>query len=751
MLITVDGFQGSSTVPPKSAIDRIKINPNPFSSEYASVLWPGGRIEIFTKPGAAAIHGSIFANGGAGFLNATDPFSTAAAPAGNQRFGFELSGPVVAKTSFFVALEKRTIDEQSVTYATILGANGTPAPLHTTVAAQQRLWVASARLDWQAAKNNIATLSFSGNVNDADNQGVGGLALEEAGYGLSNHQYILRASDTEQFTPRLLQETRVGYTWNGIRQTPNSVAPSLNVSGFFLGGGSTAGYLQRRDGQLELDDVLEYTHGSATLRFGTQAMGTFVRDVVPDTFNGAYLFGGQTAPVLDGAGKPTVGQQSIDALEQYRRARLGLDGGSATSYEQTGGTAAVPFDQWRQAFFIQGTTKLAHRVTTELGMRYEFQTEPSTRNNFAPRAGVTWAIDSEAKWVVQANSGIFTEALLPTFARETERLNGVRQQQLTAYSPVYGNPLSPQSSAIQVSARNMFGPTIHQPGYIESLLGIEHTLGRGWKIAALTDFGESWGGLRLRNINAPHVLSGTGPVQVAAAVQAPRPFGPGKNIFQYEASGHLTGEDLDVRLSHSSKRFTMMATYIWLKAVGDQDDPAVTSPQNSYSEAGEKSRIAWNFRRRLLLTSTVSLPYRVQLASQVDLRGGLPYNIVTGTDANGDGILNDRPGVSAVAGPDVYNTRYGLLTPNATNGTATRNLGTMPAIFRTALNLSRTFPLEKGKPSGSRSIAINVRGNNILNHTNVTAVDPVLGSSTFDVGVAAEAARRIEGGVRFSF
>ena len=476
--------------------------------------------------------------------------------------------------------------------------------------------MASARLDWQAAKNNIATLSFSANANDAENQGVGGLALQEAGYSLGNHQYVLRASDTEQFTSRLLQETRVGYTWNGITQTPNSVAPSLNVSGFFLGGGSTAGYLQRRDGALELDHVLEYTHGSATVRFGTQALGTFVRDAVPDNFNGAYLFGGQAAPVLDAVGNPTAVQQSINALEQYRRAQLDLAGGNATSHEQTSGAVAVPFNQWRQAFFLQQTIKFPHRVTVEMGLRYQFQTEPSSRNDFAPRAGISWAIDSEAKWVVQANSGIFTEALLPAYARETERLNGVRPQQLTLYSPQYGNPLSSQSPAIQVSATNIFSPAVHQPRYVETLVGIDHTLGRGWKIAALTDFGENWGGLRLRNINAPHVASGTGPVQVVTAVQAPGPFGPGRNTFQYENSGHLTGEDLDVRLSHTSKRFTLMARYVWAKAVGDQDDPTVTSPQNSYSEAGEKSRVAWEYRKRFLFVSTVSLPFGVQLASQ---------------------------------------------------------------------------------------------------------------------------------------
>ncbi len=52
--IYTDGFAGS--VPPKSAIREIRINSNPFSSEYDS---PGfGRIEILTKPGGGDLEPS---------------------------------------------------------------------------------------------------------------------------------------------------------------------------------------------------------------------------------------------------------------------------------------------------------------------------------------------------------------------------------------------------------------------------------------------------------------------------------------------------------------------------------------------------------------------------------------------------------------------------------------------------------------------------------------------------------------------
>lgn len=52
--IFIDGFAGGR-LPPKSSIREIRINSNPFSSEYDKLGF--GRIEIFTKPGTDKFHG----------------------------------------------------------------------------------------------------------------------------------------------------------------------------------------------------------------------------------------------------------------------------------------------------------------------------------------------------------------------------------------------------------------------------------------------------------------------------------------------------------------------------------------------------------------------------------------------------------------------------------------------------------------------------------------------------------------------
>ena len=198
--VVVDGFQNGSTMPPKSAIASVRINPDPVSPEYERPdAEGGGRIEITTKPGSDSYHGALFFTDSDASFNATDPYSTAPTPAGKRRYGFELGGPIVSKKSgFALALEKRDIDEFNVVNALTLDANENQIAEHDTVAAPQRLWIGSARGDWQISDKDIAALSYSARVNSLGNQGIGGLVLPEAGYSSRVAEYDLRLSGPEQ-------------------------------------------------------------------------------------------------------------------------------------------------------------------------------------------------------------------------------------------------------------------------------------------------------------------------------------------------------------------------------------------------------------------------------------------------------------------------------------------------------------------------------------------------------------------------
>src|ERR1700723_722094 len=111
------------------------------------------------------------------------------------------------------------------------------------------------------------------------------------------------------------------------------------------------------------------TRGRHGLTFGAQSLGIFVHDYDPNTFNGAYVFGGGSAPVLDADNNPTGQTTTISGIEQYRRALLNLPGGNPTTYQVTIGDPLVSFTQWRLALFAQDTVKLMPHFIVAAGFR----------------------------------------------------------------------------------------------------------------------------------------------------------------------------------------------------------------------------------------------------------------------------------------------------------------------------------------------------------------------------------------------
>ncbi len=753
--VTLDGFQNASALPPKGSIASIRVNPDLFSSEYQWPPFGGGVIEIITKPGGAALHGALFFADSNEVFNATDPFSLTATPAGKQRYGFELSGPIVRQSSgFSLALEKRDIHEFNIVNATTLDADGNAAPLQQAVSAPQRLWIASARGDWQATPKDRTTLAYSANVNDLGNQGIGGLVLAEAGYSSSTREYDLRFTNTYTPTPSLLHETRVGYSWKRTEQTPNSTMPVLLVAGFFTGGGASSQNLDDRERDLEVDDDAMLTRGKHIFKFGAQSLGFFVHDYDPDSFNGAYVFGGGSASVLDARNEPTGATTTITGMEQYRRALLNLPGGVPTSYQVTTGAPLVPFTQWQLALFANDTVKLLPQLTFDGGLRYQLQTAPDSFANFAPRAGFAWSLDKKQTWVIHLRGGLFPRgaAGLDTIA-QVYRLNGTRQRSTMIYSPNYNNPLSPAPGSIQVSTVNEFPHGFSQMSTFIAYLNVAHEFPGHWLARVNYFAGEDWNSLRILNINAPLVAASIGNApDPTAALLAPRPLASSENLLQYQNSGHLAGNLVSFNLDqHNYKWLDISFRYAHLIFKANVVGSGLNSPQSSYSDKGESARVEWSRNNECSLTGHLTLPYQVELATQFDAGDGARYTITTGTDNNGDGDFNDRPSYASAPGPGVYNTRFGLLTNNTVNGDMPRDVGIMPGPIHLDLNLSKAFPLNPADKDHPRTITLNARSANLLNHTNVTAVNSVLSSSNAGAPVAAETARRVELGIRFAF
>jgi len=740
--IAVDGFQDSSKLPPKSSIAYIKVNPDQFSAEYREPPFDGGRVEVYTKPGQSAYHGALFATNGSPWENSRDPFSTSKASIGKQRYGFELTGPIRKKGSdFAMTLEHRSIDNYAVVNAITLDDTGNLINTVANVATPQRLWIGTARIDWQLSPKNTFIASYSANVNHLQNVGVGGTALAETGYTSGQYEHMLRLSNITTVSSHLMHEARLSLRWDGETDVPVSSAPQVQVAGAFTGGGTTLGPQRLREFNIEADDDAILTTKNHTLKFGTQFMVYDEHQQLTTNFNGTYTFGGGTAPILDGNGNPIPGQtETITGLEQYRRALLGLPGGTATAFSNVAGVPTVDFTIVQDASFIQDDWNVGRGVHIAAGLRYFLQNNPTVLNSITPRAGILWSPTKKGTWTLHAHVGIFSGRFNKGNQAEVQREDGVARITSTIYNPDYGDPFA---GATPIHSIRQFSPHISNLTWAAENIGGTRALPHGWNLSADYYLGRIWNDTRSVNINSPLNSVPTGP----------RPGTANLNVLQMQNSGQGRVNAMFVGIEqHTLKHVQLFFGGVRVNLVDDTDDSSFFTPQSSSSNVGEfahrTNQPVWN----LFGNGTITFPQKIQLSGNFHAGGNSHYNITTGFDNNGDGNFNDRPQYAVPGTSGAIATPYGLLVANGGTAIFPRNEGVMPWTFYLDTNLQRAFKFTRNaKAEHQQTLTVNLRSSNVLNHTNVTQVGGVLGSPLFGVPFAADNGRRVEAGLRYSF
>ena len=126
---------------------------------------------------------------------------------------------------------------------------------------------------------------------------------------------------------------------------------------------------------------------------------------------------------------------------------------------------------------------------------------------------------------------------------------------------------------------------------------------------------------------------------------------------------------------------------------------------NQYDPTSDYGRSSFDVRHKVFLGGTVSMPYAFRLNPFMLISSGSPYDITTGTDANGDSIFNDRPALVSTAtcatrtspGLTTVCTPLGTFNTSPAPGQAIIpvNSATGPTLFTLNLRLSKTFGFGK--------------------------------------------------------
>ena len=794
--IYVDGFS-SGRLPPKESIREIRINQNPFSGEYDKLGF--GRIEIFTKPGSDKFHGTAFYDASDGAWNARNPFITTH-PVPSflaQTYGGNVSGPLSSRASFFLDVERRQIDDNGILNAydptTFLPDRGfTPTP-------QQRTTL-SPRVDYQLTTNNTLSMRYSYlNVN-RPLWGVGLSSLPDNGYSFKQTQQLAQITDTAVLSTHVVTETRFQFHHDLLGQNDVSTDPQVIVPSTFETGGAgfgpCAGSLCKGSSQTEnnyeIQNYTTITHGKHTIKFGAREREDTMSYYTPSNFNGSFTFASFSAYEITEKNKGVpCGGSDVCGPKQFTI---------------NTGNPSVASNMFDEGAFIQDDWRATQRLTLSAGLRWEGQTNIHDWHDATPRFSFAWAPGKSNSrsgaptMVFRGGFGMFYIRYPDVNSLYTEQYNGANQISYLVQNPAFFQTLGPNGTpefdipplaSLPVSTnpavRFIAGNDLHAPYLIQSAFSVERQLNRRTTLTVnLTDT-RGVHQFVTSDINAP-LTNGV------------RPLGNIGDIYQYQSSGLLKQMQVIARVNTQlGRRVTVFGAYIWNNAHSNTDGSLCASsfgcgtstPVNQYDLDAEWSRSSLDIQNRMFLVGTLNAPWRVMLSPFITASAGVPFNITTGSDYLGSGVLNARPAFAGGPGQGIIFTPYGYLNPNPTPGEPLipRNLGTGPAQFTVNLRLSRTWGFGTTKfagPSGGAhasggggrfggrrgpfgggltehryNLTLSLNARNLLNRANLLAPVGVMGSPFFlqSTGIAggyqAELNptdnRRIDVQLRFQF
>jgi outer membrane receptor for ferrienterochelin and colicin len=756
-----DEYTGSSrTELSPEIVQEFQVVNNGLSAESGGAS--GGSINVITRSGTNTVHGDAFLFAQDGALNARDPFETESGKPSFRRFraGFAVGGPVVKdKTFYYAAVEQEhnrgqlgsDIDPTvASTINAFLATGAFPGlatrQITTTFSPIARAETeAAGKLDHQLTKNTSLMLryAFTNNRESGDAFNTGGLIDASArGSSFASDNALLGSLTTSEAVSDLRFQVA---TRHAVLRTNEPLGPEIDIAGPVTFGRPYAGNSERRENHYQASYTYTRTRGKHLWKVGGTVNRVRLRADVPDGFDAVYLFG---------------------SLGDFLA-------GNPNQFRQAFGNSNVYFPVTSFGGFVQDHWSLAHQLTVDLGVRYDFERLPAgfnqDTNNVSPRIGLAWS--PSPKWVFRAGYGVFFDRyVLATLTRAIEKNGSQAFEQVadgnvaaSLFATTQGGPLVAAVSGIAASIFRP-DPQMATPYSQQASAGAEYLIAKNLTLRADYLFVRGLKLPRTLNVNLlpPVVLT----LANASSLGVPNPtsqqigrvfFSPGRldtrfdDIYQLQNSAASTYNGASLTLSRRmNEELEFSASYTLSKTFDDASD-FDEQPQNPFNLAAENALSRQQQQQRFVFNALWDLPIgeeedkggksdestswltetfsHIELAPILTLESGRPVNPLTGLDSNQSHAfpLSARP---LALGRNSLNT----------SGLATMD-------FR----ILKYFPF-----GGVKRLDVVAEFFNLFNSANVSQINPVFGSDLtpmpgFRRPIAGTGARQIQFSLDFEF
>jgi hypothetical protein len=689
--LVVNGIEANGPGVTPSAVQEVKINNNPYSARFSR---PGrARLEIVTKSGTPAYHGSLNFMFRDSVFDATNAFAIVKPPERRQYYEGSVTGPIghSRHTTFLVALDEDLQDQQAVIDPTALEAAESLGfgSIPQTVPNPTHHFFGSGRIFHDFANGDQFWIGYSYEHRSVQNQNVGGTILPSAATDAHFLEHEINVSDLHQFSPHWLNQLRflVGHYDNSVSSV--SADPQLAVSGLFTAGGAQADS-RRTEYHFDGTDFATYASGKHQLSFGIDVPDISRRGL--DDFTnrqGTYTFA-STAEFT--AAAPT------------------------TYLVQTGQGHVVFLEKVISGFF-EDNIRLKPNLSIYAGVRYYWQNYfHDDPNNFAPRLSFAYAPSAGSKTVIRGGAGVFYDRTGPGPIGDLLHFDGVNLLRFIVDPPLISYPINNAALAQVPTSVVTLASHARIPYALQYSIGVERQV-TAKSTASAVYIGN-------RGIHSFRSIDANAPVLIGGNYATPDP-GLGQNR-QIQSEGYLKGNALELTFRGKPSKYFAGQIQYTLSRTYNNTSGITFFPANSYDASADWGR-SDNDRLHKFDLLASSQPTRFfTFGAALSLYSGKPVNITTGADNNLDGIVNDRP-----AGVE-------------------RNTLPGPGTINLDLNLSHDFPLSKKKKEG-KVLSVALNSFNVLNHPNYLTYIGTISSPLFDQPAAALPPRRMQLDVQFKF